>query len=125
MSANFDSSTVSCRISTVKGIPIVDYYLPEGEGEAWMYQVARTKAKERAAVHWRGKRLVYKEEVLYAIGCSSTTLWRWIKADKFPKGFLVGGRRAWRESDLTAWLNHQEMIAALEDGTYCPADFSG
>lgn len=43
---------------------------------------------------------------------SRTHLWRLIKAGKFPAPVAVGGgaRKAWRASDIEAWLNELEPI---------------
>ena len=111
---NYDSSTASCQPSTPDVFPVGLEAAFDRVGHDdvvnRLAQVAGPCLDLRAAAHWRGKRLVYRREVLYALGCSNTTLWRWIRDGRFPAGFLVGGRRAWRESDITSWIEHCDRL---------------
>jgi predicted DNA-binding transcriptional regulator AlpA len=117
MYTTFDSSTASCKPSITDVFPVdeeaaldsVDTY----DEIDRLAEVAGRRLDIRIPIYWRGKRLVYRQEVLYALGCSNTTLWRWIRERRFPEGFLVGGRRAWRESDITNWIDHCEQLREL------------
>ena len=37
------------------------------------------------------------------------TIWRWVKAGKFPAPVKVGGLIFWRESDLQRWQDEQRV----------------
>jgi predicted DNA-binding transcriptional regulator AlpA len=50
-------------------------------------------------------RFVFKHEVLERLGgISSVSLWRYCRDGKFPAAVSVGGKAAWLESDLDAWM---------------------
>jgi len=49
-------------------------------------------------------RLISKSKVLKIVGCSYPTLWAWMRAGKFPRGRVVGGRSMWRSDEIDAWL---------------------
>ncbi|MFC3118185.1 helix-turn-helix transcriptional regulator [Jhaorihella thermophila] len=46
-------------------------------------------------------------------GVSDMTLWRWLHHDdlNFPRPIYIGRRRYWREADVIAWLEAQEVAA--------------
>jgi predicted DNA-binding transcriptional regulator AlpA len=48
---------------------------------------------------------VFRDEMLseYVGGVCYVTVWRWMKADKFPLPYLVGDTNAWDEAELLAW----------------------
>lgn len=44
---------------------------------------------------------------------SKPTIWRWIKAGKFPKPLSLGaGVRAWKKADIEIWLQNKEQDLA-------------
>ena len=50
-------------------------------------------------------KLISKKQVSEMTSLSATTIWRQIRAGKFPAGIKISDNRiAWRESDLTNWL---------------------
>ena len=49
-------------------------------------------------------KLIFKPEVLRRIGCTFPTLWRWMRNGTFPLSFDVGGKTAWAEHEIDAWL---------------------
>jgi predicted DNA-binding transcriptional regulator AlpA len=49
-------------------------------------------------------RLISKPKVLAIVGCSYPTLWAWMRAGKFPRSRVVGGRSMWRSDEIDAWL---------------------
>jgi predicted DNA-binding transcriptional regulator AlpA len=51
-----------------------------------------------------GDRLVYKAETVERTGRTYPTLWAWMCVDKFPRARVVGGRIAWLNSELEAWM---------------------
>ena len=51
------------------------------------------------------ERLIGRKEVLILIGISNATLWRWIKAGRFPAPMKIGKKKvAWRSSVLAHWI---------------------
>lgn len=51
------------------------------------------------------ERLIGRKEVLILIGISNATLWRWIKAGRFPAPLKIGNKKvAWRSSILATWI---------------------
>ena len=51
------------------------------------------------------RRLISKSEVLKQIPISTATMWREIRADRFPKPVRVGARRiAFFQAEIDAWL---------------------
>lgn len=54
----------------------------------------------------RGRRLLRTAEVTARVGCSRTTLWRWIQAGRFPKPTHPGpGMAAWPEDEVDAFFD--------------------
>jgi prophage regulatory protein len=50
------------------------------------------------------ERLVSKSEVLAITGLSFPTIWAWMRAGKFPRSRIVGGKSMWLSSEIEAWL---------------------
>ena len=65
-----------------------------------------------AAAPWRARRsrpdrrprLLSKREVLERVGLTYPTLWAWMRKGKFPRSREVGGKIAWLEGDIDAWI---------------------
>jgi prophage regulatory protein len=66
----------------------------------------------------KAPRLLKKREVTILVGVDPVTLWRWIRAGKFPKPRTIGatndkdGTLRWLETDI------QEWITALPERNY-------
>jgi predicted DNA-binding transcriptional regulator AlpA len=55
---------------------------------------------------WRGvERLMSKREVLALIGVSFPTVWKWMRAGKFPRSRVVVGKVMWLSTDVEQWLD--------------------
>jgi prophage regulatory protein len=50
------------------------------------------------------ERLLSKPEVMTITGLSYPTLWAWMRAGKFPRSRIVGGKSMWLSSEIDAWL---------------------
>ena len=50
-------------------------------------------------------RLLTRAAVLEVTGFTYSTIWKWMRADKFPRSLAVFGRVRWREREVTAWLD--------------------
>jgi len=59
------------------------------------------------------EKLLRRPEVEARTGLSRSTLYDWMKRGEFPLPVKLGMRIvAWRESDLSAWLESRERRAA-------------
>jgi len=58
----------------------------------------------RAPPPLAAERLLTKREVLDIVGLSYPTVWAWMRAGRFPRSRIVGGRSMWRSSEVDAWL---------------------
>jgi predicted DNA-binding transcriptional regulator AlpA len=50
------------------------------------------------------ERLLSKYEVMTITGLSYPTLWAWMRAGKFPRSLIVGGKSMWRSTEIDGWL---------------------
>lgn len=58
------------------------------------------------------ERQFWREKQVIATWCPvhRATLWKWIRAGKFPKPVRLGTRTvAWRDEDLRAWAQQQQF----------------
>lgn len=54
-------------------------------------------------------RILRKPEVLGCTGFSSTTLWREVKAKRFPQPVKLSPNRVgWRESSINVWIDNRQ-----------------
>jgi predicted DNA-binding transcriptional regulator AlpA len=51
------------------------------------------------------------EQVTAELRISRATLFAMLKAERFPKGFLLGRRRVWSAADVRAWVAEQALSA--------------
>ena len=49
-------------------------------------------------------RLISKAEVCDKVGKTFPTVWLWMRQGKFPQARNLGGRPAWVESEIDAWI---------------------
>lgn len=71
-------------------------------------------------------RLLRKKEVLIMTGISGSTLWRLIKAGKFPAPVRVSESiPAWPEDQVIAWRNGLETVTAATSKPVCPGSRRG
>jgi predicted DNA-binding transcriptional regulator AlpA len=49
-------------------------------------------------------RLISRSELINIVGVSYVTVWNWMRAGTFPRGRDIGGRTAWVESEVAAWI---------------------
>jgi len=67
----------------------------------------------RRALAERQERLLRRPEVEARTGLSRSTLYDWMKRGEFPQPVKLGARIvAWRERDVTAWLESRETRGA-------------
>jgi predicted DNA-binding transcriptional regulator AlpA len=51
-----------------------------------------------------GVRLLPKTEILDITGVSFPTIWAWMRAGRFPRSRVAGGKSVWRSDEVDAWL---------------------
>ncbi len=49
-------------------------------------------------------RLISKAEVLAITGMTFPTIWAWMRAGKFPRSRIVGGKSMWLSTEVEKWL---------------------
>lgn len=54
-------------------------------------------------------RLISKPEVLDRVGVTYPTLWLWMREGKFPRSRELGGKAAWIESEIDAWIANRPV----------------
>jgi prophage regulatory protein len=55
------------------------------------------------------------DQVAERLGVSTDSIWRWKRADKFPKAVRVGpGSTRWRLSDIVAYESQMEACLMLD-----------
>jgi predicted DNA-binding transcriptional regulator AlpA len=69
--------------------------LPRSKHDSERVQGARAPPLER---------LLSKYEVLTLTGVSYPSLWAWMRAGRFPRSRVVGGRSMWLSTEIDAWL---------------------
>ena len=53
------------------------------------------------------RKLLKTRDVLDELGIVYSTLWRWLRAGRFPAPIRLGSRMAWTRSDLDQWIASQ------------------
>jgi predicted DNA-binding transcriptional regulator AlpA len=64
----------------------------------------RVEAGLPAARGAHAVRLLNRHEVLAFAGCSYPTLWAWMRAGKFPRSRILGGKSMWLSTEIDEWL---------------------
>jgi predicted DNA-binding transcriptional regulator AlpA len=64
-----------------------------------------------------GERYIsFPDLVAKGIVRSRMTLWRMVKDQAFPPGFMISpGRRAWAESEIDAWVRSRPVASTKAD----------
>lgn len=61
-------------------------------------------------------RLISKPEVLDRVGVTFPTIWKWMREGKFPRSRELGGKVAWIESEIEAWIASLPVRRLKGDG---------
>jgi prophage regulatory protein len=56
------------------------------------------------------RRLIDKAEVLRRVPVSYPTIWLWMRENKFPRSRNIGGKLAWLEAEIEAWINTRPIV---------------
>jgi predicted DNA-binding transcriptional regulator AlpA len=81
--------------------PVVRRRRPQGGASAASTPArvsSNTASQPPPLVRW-----VFKPEVLEITGLSYVTLWQMMREDRFPQSYDIGGKVAWRETDIAEW----------------------
>lgn len=64
-----------------------------------------------------GPRLMSKPEVMAVVGASFPTIWQWMRAGKFPRAKILGGRSMWLSTDIDKFVAElpDRPLKALKD----------
>ena len=49
-------------------------------------------------------RFINKKQMLARVGASYSSIWQWMREGKFPRSRELGGKAAWLESEIEAWI---------------------
>jgi predicted DNA-binding transcriptional regulator AlpA len=49
-------------------------------------------------------RLLDKHDIVAITGVTYPTVWAWMRADKFPRSRIVGGKSMWLSTEVDQWL---------------------
>jgi predicted DNA-binding transcriptional regulator AlpA len=52
----------------------------------------------------KSARLLSRREVIDRVGVSYPTLWSWMRAGKFPRSRVIGGKIAWLDFEIERWI---------------------
>jgi predicted DNA-binding transcriptional regulator AlpA len=69
-------------------------------------------------------RLISKADVLRRIGVSYPTIWNWMRAGNFPRSRNLGGKSAWIESEVTAWIRNCPVNKLKGEGSPAKPGFA-
>jgi predicted DNA-binding transcriptional regulator AlpA len=64
-------------------------------------------APERVSAAHRSQgppRLLSKADILTITNVSFPTVWAWMRAGRFPRSRIVGGKSMWRSDEIDAWM---------------------
>jgi prophage regulatory protein len=61
-------------------------------------------------------RFISKKELLARVGASYPSIWQWMREGKFPRSRELGGRAAWLECEIEAWIVNRPVRRLKGDG---------
>jgi predicted DNA-binding transcriptional regulator AlpA len=65
-------------------------------------------------------RLISKAEVCDKVGKTFPTIWLWMRQGRFPRARDLGGKPAWIESEVEAWITGLPKREYMGDAGYDP-----
>lgn len=71
---------------------------------------------------WLGPHLLTKRDVLAITSVTFPTIWMWMRAGKFPRARVVGGRSMWLSTEIEAWLAQLPVRTLKGDAPEAPGD---
>ena len=62
-------------------------------------------------------RFINKKQMLARVGASYPSIWQWMREGKFPRSRELGGKAAWLESEIEAWIVNRPIrrLKAIND----------
>jgi predicted DNA-binding transcriptional regulator AlpA len=64
-----------------------------------------------------GERLLTRAMLRQLIPVSDMAIWRWLRKGTFPQPIRFNGRRYWRLTEITAWLESNAARSRPSTGT--------
>jgi predicted DNA-binding transcriptional regulator AlpA len=61
------------------------------------------------------QRLIDKTELLKRVPVSFPTIWAWMRDGNFPRARNIGGKSAWLEAEVEAWIIHRPVTPIKGD----------
>ena len=52
--------------------------------------------------------LIGYNEIARRLGVDRITVWKWVRAGRFPAPLRIGRARRWKESTVDEWINNLE-----------------
>jgi prophage regulatory protein len=61
------------------------------------------------------RKLLSRKDVLERVPLSYPTIWKMMRDGKFPRSREIGGKAAWIESELNAWITERPVTKLKGD----------
>ena len=89
----------AAALASMPGLTVTD------ERDSATVPAHRAHDRQRAqAPRAHSIRLFDKREILAITNVTFPTIWAWMRAGKFPRARVVGGKSMWLSTDIEAWL---------------------
>jgi predicted DNA-binding transcriptional regulator AlpA len=72
-------------------------------------QIKGLELSVAAASPKKSTKLIDRQEVLRRVPVSFVTLWHWMRAGTFPRSRDIGGKSAWVEAEVEAWIRNRPV----------------
>jgi predicted DNA-binding transcriptional regulator AlpA len=66
--------------------------------------MSSTKKAPATQVEAASQRLIFRPDVLDRVGVTYPTVWKMMRNGTFPRSRVIGGRTAWIEAEVEAWI---------------------
>jgi prophage regulatory protein len=63
----------------------------------------------------KSRKLVGRREVLERVPLTYVTIWKMMQAGTFPRSREIGGKVAWLESEIDAWIASRPIVKLKGD----------
>jgi prophage regulatory protein len=68
----------------------------------------------KSGTNINSSQLLRVKQLIKLLSISKSTIYGWIKDDKFPKGTKINGITVWRESEINDWVSENYKDHILE-----------
>jgi prophage regulatory protein len=77
--------------------------------------IAAAKSTARKTKTSASPRLLSRRELLAKVPVSYPTIWKWMREGTFPRSRDIGGKVAWIESEIDAWIANLNIVPLKGD----------